>query len=432
MKRLLPLCLLILLAIACRAVDPVTERWPNGFRLLVHPTTASQVVSVELLLDFSAFDEPTALQGIRQIVMSSMLQGSPGNGGDEIQRKLTAAGGILEGRVHQEMLEFTVTVPADALPTGLAALAEIVCRPAMTDDGILQAIDNARDTLADQPDSALENTQELAHNLLYAGHPFASRALGTEESLAQLTPVMVRAAYRAYVSPANAVMAIVGRCDPTAISAQVRAHFGLWDGPPHAERPVYDNPSLTESQLELREQPVNATCVMLTFPVCGATHPDFLTLRVIDSLLSGGTGSRLFRVVREQRHLAYEVKTVFPSQGACSDFSLYALTRNNYLEDTKSALVTELARLQTEPVSDSELQRAKAYLKGRYLLSHQYSAQYAFDLAWYTLLGLGADYDRTLATRIDAVTAHDIQRVARRYFTHYYLIVVLPQFLKVG
>ncbi len=143
----------------------------------------------------------------------------------------------------------------------------------------------------------------------------------------------------------------------------------------------------------MRESTVKSTCVMLTFPACGVTHKNFLAMRLLDVLLGGGTQSRLFRHVREDQRLAYDTATDFPSQRQCSHFSVFALTDSSAMEETKTALLAELSELQVKPVSEDELQRAKAYLKGRYLLSHQYSAQHAFDLAWYELVGLGAGYE---------------------------------------
>jgi predicted Zn-dependent peptidase len=115
---------------------------------------------------------------------------------------------------------------------------------------------------------------------------------------------------------------------------------------------------------------------------------------------------------------------------ASSHFALYALTSSQYMEDTRAALASELTRLQTQVVPKDELLRAKAYLKGRYLLAHQYSSQYAFDLAWYELQGLGTQYDAIYPAAIDRVTAEDLQRVARDYFTHYILTVVMPLSMK--
>lgn len=420
---LLLLCGLLMLG---AAAAPVAERWANGFRLITCPTTSSQVVSIEVLIDYSAFDEPPACQGIRHVLVTSMLQGSPLTSGAEIQRSLASVGGVISGRVHQDALEFSVTVPAGAVAIGMDALAEIICHPALSDRGIRQAIRQAQETATAPATGALEAASRMTYRRIYADHPYASFSLGTPETLSRLTPAMVRLAYWHFVAPDASVMAIVGRVRAVDGQARARAVFADWETRKRLPRFTIEAPTLPTSQLELNEEPVSAACVMLSFPACGATNPDFLTLRLIDVLLGGGTGARLFRSVREKYHLAYEVSTYFPSQALSSHFSLYALTAASRIEQTKGAMTAEITRLQTTPVSDAELQRAKAYMKGRYLLSHQYSTQQAFDLAWYELLGVGVGYDQAFASKVDAITSTEVARVARQYFTHYLLTVVIP------
>jgi len=430
MRRLLLLLLLCLGAGALRAADdPAPERWPNGLRLVVKPMTASGIVSVEMLIEYSALDEAPRTQGIRKVLLTAMLQGSAQRSGDAIRDALDAVGGTLEGRVHPEMLEFTVTVPASALPAGLDALAEIVLRPALADE----TIEAARRTVGreqQEPSSgALGAAELLAHRLIFRGHPFMTGGLGTPATLQGVVPEEVRAAYRRYITPGNTVAAVAGRCTVEEARAQVRARFGAWTGGGRRLQLDLGVPALEESELVLRELPVRSTCVMLAFPVVGAKHDDFLALRLIDTLLSGGTASRLFRGLREEKRLAYDTASTYPVMASCSRFTVYAVTRNAEMEEARAALVAVLERLQTDPVPAAELQRAKAYLKSRYLLSHQYSAQYAFDLAWTVLLGQDTARERTLAADIDAITAQDIQRVAQTYFTYYYLIVVMPEVL---
>jgi zinc protease len=426
MRALLLLCISLCMLPAW-AGDLHTVRLGNGLRVVVLPTTAAQVVSIAMLLDYSALDEPEAQRGIRQVLLNSMLQGSSAVGGSTIQQTLAAVGGRLEGRVHQDVLELSVTVPAQMLTLGMAALTEIVCRPQLAERGFSAALQQAHLTAAQAPYGAVDAALRDSHDLLYAGHPYATRGVGTPDTLAGITPAAVRAAYGQHITPGSSVLAIVGRCDREEGIRTAGELFSTWEDRPRAPRLPAASPLVQASRLALRQTAVRSTCVMLTFPVPGATSDDFLALRLVDCLLSGGTGSRLFRSVREEAHLAYEVATVFPSQGACSHFSVYALTHTSYMEETKAALVEVLAQLQVEPVQPDELARAKAYLNSRYLLSHQYSAQYAFDLAWYELLGLGADYDRILPKQIDALTAADIQRVARTYFTRYFLVVVMPE-----
>ncbi len=109
------LALALLLIAPVFAMAPTSERWSNGFRLIILPTTSSQVVSAEALIDYSALDEPDAQQGIRQVLLTSMLQGSQACDGNTIRRRLTAIGGSMQGHIHQEMLEFSVSVPAGRL-----------------------------------------------------------------------------------------------------------------------------------------------------------------------------------------------------------------------------------------------------------------------------------------------------------------------------
>ncbi len=407
------------------SADPITGTLPNGLRYAILPTTASQVLTIELLVDYSALDE--SAPGLRQVLVTGMLQGSAEAGGNVIRRSITAAGGRLGGLVLQDALEFTATAPSGALREGLTDLAEIVCRPQLADENIDWAVTRTREQQEEEPVGAVETAARQSHELLFAGHPYYSRCLGTPASLAVITPDRVRAAYQGYLSPSNTVVTIVGRCDPEVARAELAIAFGGWQGKRRLPHGAFAVPALPVSRLVLREAPVRNTCVMLTFPVCGVTHPDFITLRVIDALLGGGTGARLFRAIRERQQIAYEVSSIFPSLLDGSSFSVYALVNAEHMEETKKALVSELARLQVDPITETELTRAKAYLKGRYLLSHQYSAQYAFDLAWYEMIGLGAGYDATLQQAIDAVTAADIQRVARAYFTRYYLVVIVPR-----
>ncbi|OPZ87428.1 MAG: Peptidase M16 inactive domain protein [bacterium ADurb.Bin429] len=313
-----------------------------------------------------------------------------------------------------------------AMEVALRALGEIVCHPRLSDESVEAAVAQAERQLLTDPVRTVEFADRLAEVNLYANHPYMFRGQGSFYGLRNVRPTAVRWAYQTYVGPGTSVLAMVGRCTPEGVLPIARAVFGEWARRPIPPRGVWEQPLLRQSLSVLREEPVRSTCVMMAFPVSGITHEDFVTLRVIESLLAGGTGARLFRTVREQRHLAYEVSVRFPAQVACSHFALYALTNADSMEDARAAMAEELTRLQTEPVADTELKRAKAYLKGRYLLAHQYSAQYAFDLAWYELQDLGVRYDSAYPEAVERVTADDVQRAAQTYFTRYLLAVVMP------
>jgi zinc protease len=242
-----------------------------------------------------------------------------------------------------------------------------------------------------------------------------------------ITPDSVRFVFPYYIRPDSAVLTIVGQCDVDDAQALVTHYFGDWKTTRERwTREAAIVPVLTKAQVVSQAAPVRAHCVMLSFPVCGVTAHDFLVLRVIDALLGGGTGSRLFRQVRENQHLAYEVSSCLTNQLAANSFSLYVVINSSHLDAAKEALLQQTDQLRKERVTPEELSRARAYLIGRTRLSQQSNAQYAYDLAWDTLSGLGSDYEQTLATQVEAITAADVQRVATTYFTNYVLAVIVP------
>lgn len=97
------LLLALLLAASALSAAPA-ERWDNGLRLIVRPMTSSGLVSAELLLDYSAVDEPVDMPGLRQVLVTAMMQGSKDVPGAEIRRQLTNMGGTLQARVQQEVI----------------------------------------------------------------------------------------------------------------------------------------------------------------------------------------------------------------------------------------------------------------------------------------------------------------------------------------
>ena len=273
----------------------------------------------------------------------------------------------------------------------------------------------------------METAAQLSYQLLYSAHPFASRGLGTAESLAQITPEDVRAAYRQYLLPNAAVMAMVGRCNAEEARGQVQALFGLW----RITRVRHDRrvllPALTSSHLVVREAQGQKHLRDVHVPRLWSHAARLFDHAAVGCVTRGRNAVTVIPACAGRITSRDYVATNYPSQRSCSLFSVYALTDSATIEETKSALAETIADLQVKPVSESDLQRAKALLKGRYLLSHQYSAQYAFDLAWYELVNLGVVYEAGLPENIDAVTVQDIQHVTRTYFTHYYLVVIIPQ-----
>ena len=152
-----------------------------------------------------------------------------------------------------------------------------------------------------------------------------------------------------------------------------------------------------------------------------ADKKDFVTLKVINTILGSGMSSRLFRNLREQDGLAYQLGSSYSPKMLGGIFLTYIGTNPDKLEYSKTKMFAEMNRLKMEFVSDTELQDAKDRLKGGFVIAMETNSEKASNIGLFETFGFGYDFLNTYTKMIDEVTASDIIRVANKYFNNIYV-----------
>ena len=147
---------------------------------------------------------------------------------------------------------------------------------------------------------------------------------------------------------------------------------------------------------------------------------DFVTLKVINTILGGGMSSRLYKNLREQDGLAYQLGSSYSSKALGGTFLTYIGTNPETLDYSRKKIQAEIERLKMEFISDSELKNAKDRLKGGLIIALETNAEKASVIGLFETLGLGYDFFNKYVKMIDEVTASDIIRVANKYFNNIY------------
>ncbi len=148
---------------------------------------------------------------------------------------------------------------------------------------------------------------------------------------------------------------------------------------------------------------------------------DFVTLKVLNTMLGSGMSSRLFRNLREQDGLAYQLGSLYTSKKLGGDFMVYIGTNPETLNYTKEKIKNEIERLKKEFVSDKELEDAKSRLKGSFVVALETNSEKASTICKFEALGLGYNFMPEYLKMIDNVTASDILSVANKYFNNIYV-----------
>jgi len=162
--------------------------------------------------------------------------------------------------------------------------------------------------------------------------------------------------------------------------------------------------------------------LFLGWQTCGVSDKkDFVTLKVINTILGSGMSSRLYRNLREQDGLAYQLGSSYSPKALAGSFITYIGTNPKTLDYSKEKILKEIDRLKMEFVSDSELKDAKDRLKGGFVIAMETNSEKASVIGSFEALGFGYDFLNTYIKMVDEVTASDIIRVANKYFNNIYV-----------
>jgi zinc protease len=267
----------------------------------------------------------------------------------------------------------------------------------------------------DDPSSAVVEEMYAA---AFKAHPYGNPVIGWMEEIHRITREELLQHYRAYYAPNNALVVAVGAFNREALFARIREVFGrIPRGPvPPAVRSV-EPPQQGERRVVVKRE------AKLPFIVAGyhaptLTHPDSFALEVLASVLADGKSSRLHRsLVYEQQVALYAGASYARLTADPYLFYLYAAALPGKGSDqVERALYAEAERLQREAVGERELQKAKNQLEADFILSQDSIFSLARQIATYEMVASWRDWERYLPG-IRAVTAADVQRVARAYLT---------------
>jgi zinc protease len=416
--------LLLSLLLACAVVPPAfcdplhTFTLDNGLEVLVLPDESSGAVAVQVWYRVGGRDEGEGEHGLAHLFEHMMFRGTDTVGPEEFIRRIQAVGGRSNAWTSEDVTVYHETLPAQHLELALELEADRMANLAL-DAGIL---DTERKVVLEELRLRMENDQLGAayswyKKLFFTVHPYHHDVLGDAEQLNNFTVEQCRDFYHRYYQPGNAVLVVAGSVDRLEVEQLVRRHFGPLPAVEAAERPVPTpepyGEALTRHTLEL---PVEVPVVGLGFHTPEASHPDYPALEVIRELLTGGSRARLTNsLVREQR-LAVYVDTIFERTIDPSGLVAFAVFLPSVRSKTvERAMWEEIRRLREEEVPEDELGQARRRLLVRRLFGLSGPEGAASALGWATVIEGDAERFADHATRIEAVTAGDVRRVAAIY-----------------
>ncbi len=418
MRRLgLTMCLLVAALALPAAAAPLAHRevLPNGVVLLVAERPAIPIVVVRLYVRAGSVYDPRDAGGLANLTADLLTRGTARRTGPELDRAIEFVGGSLEGEAGRDGATVSLSVLKKDLKMGLDLLAEVLLAPAFPEPELKRRSEEIAGAIQrSEQDPGTVAARELAL-LLYPGHPYSRPAVGTIESVKRITREQVVGFYRENYRPDGAIVAVVGDVTRDEVRRELLARLGAWVALTAPRLVIPPTPASPPVESRVIHRDLTQATVSLARPGLRQDHPDYFSLMVANYVLGGGSASRLYTKLREERGLAYSVYSALGPGRYGASYFVGLQTRLDAVDEAVRLSREEMARMGREHVSPRELDLAKAYLIGSYPLRTDTSGKMAGLLVAVEEHQLGLDWPDRFKAGISRVTLADVKRVAAIY-----------------
>jgi predicted Zn-dependent peptidase len=387
---------------------------PNGLTVITEQMEHIRSISIGIWVKTGSRDEDPQWNGISHFIEHMLFKGTHNRTAEAIARQVDSIGGNMDAFTAKECICFNIKVLDEHLPIALDVLSDLVLNPVFNANDIKRE----RGVILEEIKMDEDNPDYLVHEIFmqsfWKDHPLGKPILGTRETVRRFEQNVVAEMYSPRFAPGNMIVAAAGHLNHQRFVDLVAQHFSHM-------KPVSNGfhssaPKVVPRITMRNKKSLEQVQVCMGVSAHAIAHEKRFASYILNTLLGGGMSSRLFQNIRERQGLAYSIYSDLSPYRDAGCLVIYAGTSRESAPKVVHSVVDELRRLKAELVSDEELNRAKAQLKGSLMLSLESSTARMSNLARQEMY-----FDRfyvldELIQKIEAVTAADLQEMANDYF----------------
>jgi predicted Zn-dependent peptidase len=389
------------------------ERLPNGLRILTAPMESAQSVTCAIMLAAGSRYEAEETNGIAHFSEHMFFKGTERRPtARDISKEIDAIGGEFNAFTGKEYTGYYVKCAAESRDVALDVLVDML-RNSKFDP---EEIDREKGVIIEEMNMYYDTPRDFIsgvyEELLYGDQPLGWDIIGRKETIRSATHDTFRSYVDHWYKPARTVVGIGGKLGD-GLHERIAELLG---DIPQAEtgEPAPVRLDVNDrAQVKVHTKASDQAHICLGVHSYPLEHPDRYVLQVLSTVLGGGMSSRLFTEVRERRGLAYYVYGLNHSYTDAGSLYAQAGVDINRIDDAVSTVAGELRKIAQDAVPQEELEKAKSFAKGRFVLQLETSqGLIMFGLRREVLESRTPDPEEILG-ELEKVTAEDVQRVGQ-------------------
>lgn len=385
----------------------------NGLTVVTHQMPQRSSVTLGIWVKGGARYEQKKINGISHFLEHLLFKGTKNRSCEEIKQSIEGIGGSLNGFTSEELTCYLAKVPGKRLGAALDVLGDMVINANLAPRDIEMERKVILEEIRMYKDLPGHFASELLNELLWPDQPLGRSVAGMSKSVREINRGQLQAYKRRFYQLDNMVVVACGDLKHKQFLEECKRCFS---SSKRGSRNKFVPASLEQRAPQLRLQVKDTEQTHLALGVHGLpkNHPDRFTLSLLHIILGANMSSRLFREVREERGLAYEIGTslkFFQDSGA---FIVHAGIDNRRVSEALEIILRQLKEIKDKEVNAEELNRAKEYYIGQLMLALEDTADYMLWLGENFISLNRFLYAIEVIQRVRKVKADDLKHLANK------------------
>ena len=390
----------------------------NGLTLIVREDHSAPVVSAQAWCAAGSIHEGKWLgAGLSHVLEHMLFKGTTTRPGSRIDQEVQEAGGYMNAYTSFDRTVYHIDVPNTGARTAIDILCDIMQHATLPPDELAKEMDVIRREMDMGHDDPGRRSGRRLFETAYTKSPYRFTIIGYPDIFNELKPDDIRGYYHEKYAPNNVFYVVAGDVKNEEVVAQIRAAYEKSKAKPMPPNVLPEEPKQTAAREIMEEAPIELGHVHMSWHIPEVRHPDVPILDVLAVLLGSGRSSRLYQEVREKQGVVHQADAWTYSPGSAGLFGMSAVVDADKFTSARDALLAEVEKMKSSPVSASELLKAEKQFISGLLSSRKTMTGQAQDLGGSWLAANDLNFSARYLEAVKRVTPTDLQRVAREYLT---------------
>ncbi|MCP4498440.1 MAG: insulinase family protein [Deltaproteobacteria bacterium] len=392
-----------------------SETLDNGAKVVLLPSRGAPVVAVQVWVDVGSADERDDEGGLAHVHEHMLFKGTEKRGVGAIAAEVEASGGDINAWTSYDQTVYHVVLASRFFETGLDILSDAISNSTFEADELEKELEVILEEIKRSEDQPQSRVSRALFDTGFDVHPYCKPVIGHAEVVAKFSREQILDFYRSHYAADRLTIICVGDFETDDALAKVKAAFGSLKAsnsklPEREKEPVQKGPrakGLTDK--------VEESQLALAWHGPSIRDPDLAAVDVLCVLLGQGESSRLVRRVKNEKQCVNHIYSYAYTPRDAGLVVVGASLRHEKLAEAMNEVGTLIGELQKELCSDEELAKAKAMLRAEEVYQRETVEGLARRIGYWATSCGDADHETIYEAQVQALTALDIQRVAKKY-----------------